>query len=83
MDKFITKKGLTLEKISIDSSTTSPSPSKSSVSGNKRKINDETTVKHRKYTDDYLNFGFICTGDERNKIPQCIIYGNKRDNGTK
>jgi len=44
MDKFIIKKGSTPKKTSIDSFTTPPSSPQSSVSGNKRKINDETTV---------------------------------------
>lgn len=66
---------MTSEKISIDSSTTSPSLSQSSVLSNKRKMNDETTVKCRKYKNDYSNFRFKCTSDERNQKPQCIICG--------
>jgi hypothetical protein len=54
--------------MSTDSLTNLPLPSSS-------KINDETTVKRRKYNDNYLNFGFTFIGDDNNQIPQCIVCG--------
>lgn len=73
MDKLIIKRGSTSIDISIDTSIIFLSPSLSFVSGNNIKMNDETTIKHGKYNDDYLNFGFMCIGDERNLIPQCTV----------
>jgi hypothetical protein len=32
-------------------------------------------VRHRKYKDDYINFGFTWTGKEDNPKPQCRVFG--------
>ena len=77
MHKFIIKRNSNLVDTNINSFTTSLSPSQSSISGNKRKINIETKKlsKRRKYNDDYLNFEFTFIGDESNQVPQCIVCG--------
>jgi hypothetical protein len=32
-------------------------------------------VRHRKYKDDYINFGFTWTGEKDNPKPQCRVFG--------
>lgn len=66
-DTFIIKRGSTSVGPSINSSTASLSPSQSSGSSNK--IKNEITIKCCKYNGVYLNFGFMCIGNEINQIP--------------
>lgn len=70
MDKFVIRKRKSDNNLLESDEATASSGNPSSLDARTPKV-----PKYRKYSDDYLSFGFTCTEDENCPQPKCIICG--------